>query len=317
MMLTSLRKRRGFTLIELLVVIAIIAILISLLLPAVQQAREAARRTQCKNNMKQVALALHNYHDVHNTFPPGMVGYPPGFMASFEGKPPEVVRRAYGWAVFVLPMIEQGNLYNALDPGPVELDQALQDPVKLKLLQQVIPTFLCPTDNGAEQNANRPLMDSTGTEHVVAKANIVAARFGAFAWNIHYGIRDIPDGLSNTFLLGEKATPNLFLGGIWAGTTSSDVSDPAWPSAVMGETAMRLNKGDSNTSDNRFADQGFSSLHTGGAHFALGDGSARFVSENIDFNFSGNPPNHTVDGAHFGIYQRLGYRDDGLPVGEF
>jgi len=96
--MTKARKHRGFTLIELLVVIAIIAILIALLLPAVQQAREAARRTECKNNLKQIGLAIHNYHDSFNTIPPGWIG-----------------GTGYSWQIFLLPGVEQSNLYNALN----------------------------------------------------------------------------------------------------------------------------------------------------------------------------------------------------------
>ena len=107
-------SKRGFTLIELLVVIAIIAILIALLLPAVQQAREAARRTQCKNNLKQLGIALHNYHDVHRVFPPSRLN------VGFHGGPvyatprPARYKNATGWTL-LLPFIEQGNLYQQYD----------------------------------------------------------------------------------------------------------------------------------------------------------------------------------------------------------
>ncbi len=104
------RRRLGFTLIELLVVIAIIAILIALLLPAVQQAREAARRTQCRNNLKQIGLALHNYHDVFNTFPPG-------YVAKIANNKTSSERSMFAWGALILPYIEQGNLYQVLDPG--------------------------------------------------------------------------------------------------------------------------------------------------------------------------------------------------------
>src|SRR6201996_1630152 len=100
--MSRLRRSKGFTLIELLVVIAIIAVLIALLLPAVEQAREAARRTQCKNNLKQMGLALHNYHDTNNTFPPGWIGQS---TAAYSG---------FGWNTMLLPSIDQGPLYNSL-----------------------------------------------------------------------------------------------------------------------------------------------------------------------------------------------------------
>src|SRR5438128_1844485 len=100
-------RRRGFTLIELLVVIAIIAILIALLLPAVQQAREAARRTQCRNNLKQIGLALHNYHDTMNTFPMGMSGWP----GTLEGA-------EWGWGVFIIPYLDQSALYISISQAP-------------------------------------------------------------------------------------------------------------------------------------------------------------------------------------------------------
>ena len=105
-MKTSLRQYRGFTLIELLVVIAIIAILIALLLPAVQQAREAARRTQCKNNMKQLGLALHNYHDVYNAFPSGWIAVDNGVQSAHDGL------NGAGWGTMILPYLEQSALYN-------------------------------------------------------------------------------------------------------------------------------------------------------------------------------------------------------------
>src|SRR5690242_14448588 len=109
---------RGFTLIELLVVIAIIGVLVALLLPAVQQAREAARRSQCKNNLKQMGLAMHNYHDTNNSFPPGYLGYPAasglGCSAIFNTSP---YAQGWGWSVYLLPNLDQANLYNALNVG--------------------------------------------------------------------------------------------------------------------------------------------------------------------------------------------------------
>ncbi len=131
-------RRRAFTLIELLVVIAIIAILIALLLPAVQQAREAARRTQCKNNLKQLALALHNYHDVFNTFPPGSVlpqagnttPYPP---ASHNN--PMARTAGWTWSAFILPYIDQAPMYNQTVSVEPVMGRIVADPVLVRLLQ--------------------------------------------------------------------------------------------------------------------------------------------------------------------------------------
>jgi len=129
------RLRRGFTLIELLVVIAIIAILIALLLPAVQQAREAARRTQCKNHLKQIGLAIHNYHDTHNTFPPGYIARIPQNITSSE-------RGLYGWGAFVLPYMDQAPLYNLLQVGNVPLETNAV--TNLAALQTPLPAFSLP-----------------------------------------------------------------------------------------------------------------------------------------------------------------------------
>ena len=165
------RQRRGFTLIELLVVIAIIAVLISLLLPAVQQAREAARRSQCKNNLKQLGLALHNYHDTYSVFPPGAlalsttgVAYKPG-----DTEPSRTaVVGGWGWTVFVLPFIDQGPLYNSLAPNGNNFPSA-----PTTLTKTILPVFLCPSDaSGSIHTATA--MGGDGATNGHAKSNYPA-----------------------------------------------------------------------------------------------------------------------------------------------
>src|SRR6056297_1264459 len=134
-MVRSGRRRAGFTLIELLVVIAIIAILVALLLPAVQQAREAARRSSCKNNLKQLGLALHNYHDTHTTLPPGWI--------SVDGvvhSPHDGVSGA-GWGTMILPFVEQSNLYDAFNPNI-----SIADPSQNAFRLNILNSFNCPSD---------------------------------------------------------------------------------------------------------------------------------------------------------------------------
>ncbi len=141
-------RQRGFTLIELLVVITVIAVLIALLLPAVQQAREAARRTQCKNNLKQIGLAMHNYLDVNQCFPPGYLGFPAtnlGTCSTINNKTQRA--QGWGWGTYLLPYIDQGNLYNQIQPG---------------VLQTV-----CDTPSGA---ANSPTVGSPALQRTVVRA---------------------------------------------------------------------------------------------------------------------------------------------------
>lgn len=217
-------KKRGFTLIELLVVIAIIAILIALLLPAVQSAREAARRTQCKNNLKQFGLAFHNYHDAYGSFPPARIYNPLGAEPTCDDDEVEVednpgaCTKWASWGTMILPFMEQGNLQNLIDPT-----HAWSDLVNRPAVSQRLPFFECPSSPitsradtqfvvGASSGDYASLneMDDEFHEDVLGWSDTpsdhaLLAAMAKSSNGIQNRIRDITDGLAYTFMLGEHA----------------------------------------------------------------------------------------------------------------
>ncbi len=207
-------RRRGFTLIELLVVIAIIAILIALLLPAVQQAREAARRSTCKNNLKQIGLALHNYHETFSAFPQAKVvrsGY------SYAPCPGWINGSGFSWRVMILPQIDQAPLYEQsvtenvglTGCGPQGGTAAQRD----ALLSTDLAFYVCPSDNSRLNTTNAPTNypgiagsdQFHGWNDVATNQNTV----GVMNWN-GSSIRDVVDGMSNTAFVGEVYRGVLF-----------------------------------------------------------------------------------------------------------
>ena len=298
--------RQAFTLIELLVVIAIIAILIALLLPAVQQAREAARRTQCRNNLKQLGLALHNYHDVFTRFPSGWIAVDNGIQSAHDGL------NGAGWGTMILPFIEQSNLYSQFNANV-----AIHDALNLEFLDHTIATFRCPSDPQPErweiEEEGSPgtvivelpianYIGAFGTEELDGCENApgtapVAADGqcrgnGMFYHNSGTRIRDITDGTTNTYMLGERRTK------------VADGWHSTWPGMVAeGEEAFQriLGSADHVPNDPVAHLDDFSSNHEGGAQFVLGDGSVRFISESIDK----------------ALYQSLATIQGGEVVGEF
>jgi len=188
-------KSRGFTLIELLVVIAIIAILVALLLPAVQQAREAARRTQCKNNLKQLGIALHNYHDTFNCFPPAHIRTQSAIPAN------NVLTgwRGFSLHAMLLPYIEQTALYTSLD-----FNSYFDAPQSTVGRRQRLPAFLCPSDTpmSTAETGNNSYPGSMGTN--LGQYVNQAFRNGVFRFDVVTRMRDINDGTSNSVALGEQ-----------------------------------------------------------------------------------------------------------------
>ena len=230
-------QKRAFTLIELLVVIAIIAVLIALLLPAVQQAREAARRSQCKNNLKQIGLALHNYHEIHKVFPPGTIN--PGVMTNTNPCPFPYSLNHTGWTM-LLPFVDQAPLYNQFNAmicsGPARASSC--SPLlgswpnsNKAVTSQILSVLLCPSDKAPARYTNTSSGsyksdEAAPTNYVFASAStmeydslwsVVATRgpttlrngmkvpyLGAFGNNSNCRLADITDGTSNTILVGES-----------------------------------------------------------------------------------------------------------------
>ncbi len=274
-------SRTGFTLVELLVVIAIIGILVALLLPAVQMAREAARRMSCSNNLKQVGLALHNYHDAHRRLPPGWVGTDPATRRALATGEP-----GWGWASMILPYLEQENVSDNL----IVFERSLLDPVHRAAREQVLPVYKCPSDAGDLLVFDLGREDDPATTLVrLAAANYVGVfgtselhdcesvplgvecrGNGIFAHNSKTRFADIDDGLSNTFMVGERSSRYGY--STWVGAASE--GDEAL-ARILGVADHAPNSAQAHLDD-------FSSQHPQGAHFLMADGSVQMIVESMD-----------------------------------
>lgn len=255
-------RRRGFTLLELLAVIAIIGVLVSLLMPAVQQARESARRVQCQSQMKQLGLALHNYHEQHGVLPSAALVIGPSF-ATFSG---------WGWGAMILPQIEQAPLY-----ARIRFEQGTAVGVNRGVIPTPLAIWRCPSDT---QPTTVSIAIDGHPDATAASGNMVASH-GMLSPLSSVKFSDVTDGLSNTLLLGERVFQPSMNGSLmstssWCGVVSETdayaFTSMPW---VQAHATQPINRA-SASADN------FSSRHPAGANFCLGDGAVRFLSEYID-----------------------------------
>jgi prepilin-type N-terminal cleavage/methylation domain-containing protein len=277
------KSRQGFTLIELLVVIAIIAVLIGLLLPAVQKVREAANRTSCLNNLKQIGLGLHNYHDTLKSFPSGYLCQPQA--------DPAYTAPGWGWAALLLPYIEQDTLFRR-----IQLNLPVEHAAHTGVRTTALKVYACPSDS---KTGLFFVKDAGGTDLAQAATNSYAACYGAggeigeepdegsglFFRNSQIRFADVTDGTSHTIAVGER--PAMFTQTAWAGcvtggttrvtpgaaTSSTAVEDA--PTQVLAHTGSHtLNDRDSDPDD-------FFTPHFSTCHFVFGDGSVRPVRTGV------------------------------------
>lgn len=285
--LRSKRTRDGFTLIELLVVIAIIAILIALLLPAVQQAREAARRTQCKNNLKQMGIAIHNHHDVQGDLPMG-------------------TRGGWGWTwhAYILPYMEQNNLYERIAPDPLDRDSGYLtggDWRSARIREAVgtkIDGFHCPSHPGAVSHSGGSGSTAWVRHYSHYNANAGHARTGSPFDNemdnlngvmfdqSEVKFRDITDGLTNTVLVGDVINsvanpPSQWWHRYYIFCSNSDSGSGNDMSRMLCTTGYATDA-NRRCTPNANQELAFGSYHPGGAQVVMVDGSARFVAETVD-----------------------------------
>ena len=340
------KARSGFTLVELLVVIAIIGILIALLLPAVQAAREAARRSQCSNNLKQLSLGLHNYHDTFKSFPPTLV------RATSSSTTWNNVN-SWGWSALILPFVEQGALYDQIDPTRNQLDllaASLLSGTSLGVLSQPVAAFRCPSDVGPAANSSRDrfpwgtagntgrpatsnyvasvdtwrINDSSTTYPICSAGQNQSKSLGLFRDNIGLRMRDITDGTSNVIALGERrwllkmdngniytaGAANLF--GVRRRNSAAQMADQG----AGGCYGINLSLNAAGSSKQ----MGYSSEHPGGAQFGLADGSVRFIGETINHDTGTDGTSCAEDATLCDVdtvwEHLIGYRD-GATIGEY
>ncbi|MSR56415.1 MAG: DUF1559 domain-containing protein [Planctomycetaceae bacterium] len=294
----SVWKNRGFTLIELLVVIAIIAVLIALLLPAVQQAREAARRAQCRNNLHQYGLALHNYHDTHQTLMPGVIWT--------GGSQWNIPRTSY--LTFLLPFFDQSSIYNLMNFSSGGITWHGNNLAATNTATPVV--MLCPSDGkgGSQWIVAWQAQRLHKTNYMAFMSGFQMSDIGttnprlkgAFGTNRGTNFSGVTDGLSNTMLFAEYLTgsrPNEVRGFAWGDQPggaqlyvelgpNSKLPDRLYPCCDWGYLdnypELNLPAIGANGFSNDTA--GSRSRHTGGVHILLGDGGARFISENINID---------------------------------
>lgn len=336
MSFVRIRRRQAFTLVELLVVIAIIGILVALLLPAIQAAREAARRTQCVNNLKQVGLAIQNFHDTFGCVPP----------MGTEDRGSEDNDSNWGWPVYLMPYMELQNVYDQLHiqqgthnkasrnwpiitgAGYNTLNDAIANPELLALMKQPVDGLRCPSSTSPDTNSDKPLPykggsggDTLATMDYVGVNDEQGIRRlgpdGIFVWTRYdtkRGFSSVIDGLSNTLFVGERCwelrTQRVGAGVVYgyAGNQDGDNQQATKTGFfyVVGAPWMPIN---SNTGPNGYEHRvGFASNHPGGVNFVAGDGSVHFVSDAID---------HNPDGAKNSLLEYLLSISDGEVVGEW
>ena len=276
------RSNQGFTLIELLVVIAIIAILIGLLLPAVQKVREAAARTKCTNNLKQIGLAMHNYHSAHEKLPPG---YTSNVAPNNSDLGP-----GWGWGTHLLPYLEQEPLYRRFD-----LKLGIEHPAHAVPRTQVLSVFRCPSDEPLQEvftvdntSAKVAFASYAGVYGTAEVADDPGAGEGALFRNSKVRLTDITDGTSQTIFVGERSSQYVW--GTWVGAVTggevpprklpSPLGPEGAPVLVLGHTGDAAEAHTPNNATNHVDD--FTSRHSFGVNFLFCDGSVRGIKNTID-----------------------------------
>jgi len=290
---------RGFTLIELLVVIAIIAILIGLLLPAVQKVREAASRMKCQNNLKQMGLACHMYNDQNNKLPAGWVTNAAGTIAPSPG---------WSWSLLLLPFMEQQNMYNTISPDILTPGGA---PATNAAFQTPMPLFRCPSDPSS--SIINPALQSYGMSNYVINREVVGpGRLDGSNLANALSIQTIPDGSSNTIIIGERDSVRNIAAvwGVRSSVTSASFEGRPGPGLNPLNPANPPSNGTGNAQ--RLA---FNSQHTGGANFLLGDGSVRMITNSIAADPTDVWTNFPANKTNFPL-QNLIHPNDGNPTTE-